>query len=249
MANPVVTDRLQHILDNLKNTYTGTNNNQSATKGAARATFVKTCLDKIIPSGLRISQGGEIIDTNGKQTGELDIIIENGYLPSLPISNGRVFFCEGVAAVIEVKSNLSNQWNEVIKTGTKLNALERKISGAISMNASGGTIIIVPGADFSRSGLGKRSFTGKSMLIKKIPYFVVGYNGWANHETLRQKVFESNGVVSGILQIDIEHFVSNEIFNFNEGGKAMSLLHFINAIHESASCISNLTSDLLDYGR
>ncbi|WP_454801768.1 DUF6602 domain-containing protein [Mucilaginibacter phyllosphaerae] len=251
MANQHVIQRLRGLLDGLNSTSTATRTSSSASKGAGRSDFINNYLKQVIPTSLRISTGGEITDIKGSITGELDIIIENGHFPSLPLTgveSSRLLFAEGVAAVIEVKSNLANQWNEVLGTGSKLFQLERKISGGMMMGSYGTTIMQIAGTDFSKNNLGKLPETPQSMIKRKVPYFVVGYHGWANSNTIDQKILESNGIVSGILQLDIEYFQGNSSFRNVSASREVSLLAFINSISEAASYIQIASANFLDYG-
>ncbi len=62
------------------------------------------------------------------------MVVEYPFLPSLTLQgHSRLYLAEGVAAVIEVKSNISNQWKEAYDTGTKLKALQRKFGSYLSM--------------------------------------------------------------------------------------------------------------------
>lgn len=135
MSSDILKSRLDSVLKMMNANYSGVAHSPSAVKGNARANFINNYLEKVIPQGCRISTSGEIIDNLGGNTGELDIIIENGYFPSIPIvgeTSSRLFFSEGVAAVIEVKSNIQGQWSEVIQTGEKVRKITRNIQASFA---------------------------------------------------------------------------------------------------------------------
>lgn len=188
MKNDYVTERLNGLLCGLNNTYCSTASSASASKGAARSDFIDSFLKQVIPSSLRIATGGEVTDNSGAKSGELDIIIENGFFPSLPVLNvdsSRLYFAEGVACVVEVKSNLQGQWGEALGTGEKLSRIKREIKGGTMMGSSGPVIHQLPGA-FNNPNLPKMKMPPKHRMKEKIPYFVVGYRGWTNPDTIRK---------------------------------------------------------------
>ena len=249
--NNFVAERLNGLLLSLNATYTSTAASASASKGAGRANFIETFLKQVIPPNLRISTSGEITDSNGNKTGELDIIIENGFFPSLPVSgsdSSRLYFSEGVAAVIEVKSNLKNQWKEVISTGGKILALDRKIEGGIMGGHKGPTVIQIPG-NFSNRNFPKIAPPPQDVIRRKVPYFVVGYEGWESPEILTSKLLGSGGVISGILQLNSGRYVCSKAFGGVSSSGSLSLLAFINSIYEASSYMKTATADLLEYGR
>ena len=91
---------------------------------------------------------------------------------------------EGVAAAIEVKSDLAKQWGDVVETARKLNAIRRQDGGGTFLNA--------PMAQMER-----------------IPIFAVGYSGWKTREPLVSPI--GHGDVDGILIIDPGLFVSRQM--------------------------------------
>lgn len=248
MVNPYIVQRLQGLLAGLNATYAATAASASASKGAGRANFIDSFLRQVIPPNWRVSTGGEITNTRGMKTGELDIIVENGFFPSLPvigIESTRLFLAEGVAAVIEIKSDLRGQWEEVLSTGQKLREIDRQIGGGIAGSPGGPIVIQVPG-DFSGRGFPK--FEDPQMRIRReIPYFVVGYTGWSTAETVKAKLDASEGTIAGVLQLDLGYFASSAIFRSVEAQGAVSLFCFLNSLSEAASYIKTTSVDLLQY--
>jgi len=249
MVNQYVEQRLKGLLMGLNSIAVATELSAAAAKGAGRAEFVNKFLKEVIPTGLRISQSGEITDSLGNITGELDIIIENGHFPSIPLSGdtSRVFFAEGVAAVIEVKSNLSNQWDQAIDTGNKLNLIERQLAGNMTMSNSGGMIIQSSVAS-TNSDLPRLQPAPLDILKRKVPYFIVGYKGWSDPLTLANKFAENLETVSGVLQLDKGIYIGHPMLGDSLNG-SLSLLAFINAIYKASSYIQMATADLSNYGK
>ena len=82
--------------------------------GAERERFIELFLKEIFPPSIRFGSG-YIVDAKGVTSGQLDIVIERPFAPSFcfPGISQRTYLADNVAAVIEVKSNLSSQWKEV----------------------------------------------------------------------------------------------------------------------------------------
>lgn len=158
-GNKYILQRLKGIQDNLNAIHTASKSTSSNTKGKEREEFINLFLSQILPSHFRFGSG-EITDLSGHLSGQLDIVIEYPLLPSitLPASNAgnRLYLAEGVAACIEVKSNLITQWNEVKETSEKVKQLRRRLSAS----------------------------TG--MAPKQIPLFAVGYKGWKSVKPLNR---------------------------------------------------------------
>jgi len=106
-----------------------------------------------------------------------------GAAPSLPMVGGaqsRLYLAESVAAVIEVKSNLSGQWNEAVRTANALAPLQRKFGATMSFG---------------------------NTPSPRIPLFAVGYTGWSTLQSL-QTHLESAPHIDGALVIDTGLYAS-----------------------------------------
>lgn len=156
-GNPYLNARLRGIQQILMGAHVAGERASSASKGADREFFVNMFLKNVLPPHFRFGSG-DITDLAGRASGQLDLVVEFPIWPSLQIPGGgsRLYFAEGVAAVIEVKSDLSTQWGEVEKTSKKLARLKR-LFGTTSGGAPWG-----------------------------VPLFAVGYTGWKDIETLRK---------------------------------------------------------------
>ncbi|OYD47700.1 hypothetical protein CHU00_02185 [Sphingobacterium cellulitidis] len=246
MANKFIIQRLEGLLATLNSNYISTIHSTSAGKGAGRANFIQLFLKECIPSNLRITTSGEITDDQGNLTGELDIVIENGFFPSWPLigtDTTRLFIPESVAAVVEVKSNLKNQWDQVLKTGKKVSIIERRFTSGIS-NSDGPMIFrsgvsLPPGA----ATLGK---IPKSRIEQKVPFFVVGYTGWESFEKITEVVNE-NPFISGVLQLDKGFFYSNIEYNHIYCQNSLCLYAFLECIQKAYSIIKLAETDTLRY--
>lgn len=121
---------------------------------------------------------------------------------------------EGIAAVVEVKSNIASQWSEVVSIANKLGALSRKYGSGITM--------------------------GRSARLR-VPLFAVGFTGWRTPETIRQHL--NDAPIDGVLVIDSGCFVSNDEFlGATCGGSSVALWAFISYIHHAASVVTSTAS-------
>jgi len=214
MINEALNQRLEGTLDILLGAHKGGSGVSNATKGFEREIFIYHFLKRIFPPQFRFGTG-DIIDQYGNQSGQVDIVVEFPFLPSFPLSSEdspRIYLAEGVAAVIEVKSNIQSEWRSVLLKAGKIKKIKRQ-------------------AETIQRG---ESYEGS---FPEIPFFVVGYYGWANYETLKTRV--CSNTISGILQIDHKWFYAASIDSYrgesnkvdtSENDCLMGLIHCLHAI-------------------
>jgi hypothetical protein len=200
MANRYVEARLHAVREHLRVNHEAGVEMSSASRGREREAFIDFFLSQMLPSVPRFGSG-DITDSSGGTTqeedstgrsGQLDIVIEYPFLPSLPsLGMVRLYLAESVAAVIEVKSNVIRQWDEVERTAAKVKNLQRAAA-------------VLP------VGIPPR----------KIPLFVVGYTGWKTREPLEERVGMEKGV-DGILVVESGLFVATRE-RLDEGGHPMN---------------------------
>jgi hypothetical protein len=177
--NPHVGERLKACLKQLRAAREGSATLSSASKGTEREQFVDVFLRNVLPPGNRFGTG-DITDVHGHRSGQIDVVIENAMVPSFPLVGGgaRLYLAEGVAAAIEVKSDLAAQWPEVVATARAVAQLQ----------TSGGY---------------------------PVPFFVVGYRGWAKFETLEKHACEasdSGARLSGVVCLEPALFIGGRLF-------------------------------------
>lgn len=202
------------------------------TKGQERELFVRDCLALVMPSGVRFGTG-EIIDIHGCNSGQIDIVLEFPFSPSLALADRgpRLYFAEGVGAVLEVKSDIQKDWRDVISKAEKVAALRRK---------------------FDQSGLAPYGMAGE-----RIPFFAVGYRGWSNKDELSRAI---NGTpISGLFVVEPGLFVTGEPIThaIRQGGEwwkadlsgteEYSLLFFVFALHRALTAVVANSASLLPY--
>ena len=85
--------------------------NASSKLGKNRESFCNLFLNTVLPPKLKI-KSGEIWDSKGIKTGQLDLIIIRDDAPSLEFGSDNTYLAEGVLSIIEIKSQLDpNKFN------------------------------------------------------------------------------------------------------------------------------------------
>ena len=137
MSNPHVIQRCAGIHTILNGVHQAGATLSSASKGTERETFVDQFLADVFPPPFRFGNG-DATDTNGLRSGQLDVVMEYPFLPSLPLptANARLYLAESIAAVVEVKSNIMNQINEAVQTSNQLAPLQREFGMTMSVGAA-----------------------------------------------------------------------------------------------------------------
>ncbi len=218
--NQHIAARLAGIRTILMGAHQACSTMSTALRGSERAAFLDTFLRELLTPQFRFGEG-DATDVAGNRSGQLDIVVEYPWVPSLPIvgsSRSRLYLAEGVAAVIEVKSDLATQWDQVKQTSSQLKKLERRYDSSFI-------------------------FGGGMAPPSRIPLFAVGYRGWKTMETVRERLNE--GIVEGILVIDSELFASVPLFQEISESGPFSLWGLIACLHQVTSVISSLTSNVL----
>jgi hypothetical protein len=200
----------------------------TASRDNEREAFLNAFLMDVLPPQFRFGTG-DAIDQAGRISGQLDIVIEYPFVPSLPLVAGRsprLYLAEGIVAVVEVKSNVEKQWADVVRTATQLTTLIRNYGTGVSVGPRAG---------------------------KKIPLYAVGYEGWKQHSTLRKRLAEAPAV-SGILVIQEGHFTGAydyldakqraQTYRCETVGSPMALWSLVTCIHHAGSMITSTTKDV-----
>lgn len=212
-ANAHIMKRLSGIQAMLVGAHGAGRPMSSASKGKERETFIEAFLSQVLPPQYRFGTG-DAIDQSGQRSGQLDVVVEYPLGPSLPIvgsSNPRLYLAEGIAAAIEVKSDVAGQWGEVLETSARLAPLRRRYASGITMG---------PGAR------------------DRIPLFAIGYTGWSTREAVARNLGGTS--IDGILVIDSGVFVSNGDFHgIACEGNPIALWALIVCVHTSASVVTS----------
>lgn len=138
---------------------------QSTDLGFSREHFVKEILSSFLPKSVIVGSG-EIVDGQGRRSGQQDVIIYRADFPVItsltPVST---YLAEGVIATIEVKSDLSTgdpNLYSAFKSVQKVLSLEKAAE-----------IISGTGAELQ-----------KLQELNSIKTYIVGYAGWKTTESL-----------------------------------------------------------------
>ena len=223
MVNTHLVKRLEGIHTILKGVHQAGQPMSSASKGSEREAFVNQFLATTFPPPYRFGTG-DATGTDSSRSGQLDVVMEYPFLPSLPlpVANARLYLAESIAAVVEIKSNLSSQLDEAVATSDKLSNVKRDF-GSMMMT------------------IGPRP-------TERIPMFLVGYTGWTQIKTV-QKHVESNPNIDGILIIDAGLFVSGEQFYGLNAQGPMALWGLICCLHQAATTLMQSGAHPLNYAR
>lgn len=211
----------------------------SASRGDEREKFIRLYLKQAFPNSFRFGSG-QITDKEGEKSGQLDVVVEYPFLPSLPLvgddGGPRLYLAEGVAAVIEVKSDVASQWSQVERTLEKLADVKRRFGRVLKR-------MVGPGADGMTREIPDH--------IDPVPFFVAGYTGWKNREPLESRVGGrdklSDTAVDGILVIDEGLFVSSRRFGSWTGTGDWSLWGLICSLEMAVNDIKQMGANPLHY--
>ena len=126
--NRHIITRLRAIQDMLLAAHAAGGKMSSASKGNERETFVSSFLRQVFPAHFRFGTG-DITDSDERISGQVDVVVEYPNLYSFPVfeASPRLYLAEGVAATVEIKSDLSTQWSQVEKTASKLKKIKTPI--------------------------------------------------------------------------------------------------------------------------
>lgn len=211
--------RLEGIFLQLMGAYHGGRGMASANKGNEREILISQLLSQVFPVHYRFSSG-EVVDSKNNNSGQLDVVVEQptGFSFPLHAHGPRLFLADSVAAAIEVKSNLSNQWDEVLRTG---NQLRRVIRGPDPSAPDKIERVL------ARMNESAKEEKGSSYPSLSIPLFVVGFEGWKSPEVAKRKV-EECGVVDGLFVLDSKIFVKGKAVYSGES----SLIAFLESLEQ-----------------
>ena len=215
----IVEERLEAVRQQLVAGHRAGSALSSATKGNERELLVGGLLEQVFPPSYRFGTG-DIVDSAGNRTGQLDLVVEYPFAPSFPALGGgpRLYVAEGVAAVAEVKSDLPGQRDQVVDTARKVRALVPKREAKFIMG-------VVP---------------------TSIPFFAIGYQGWKTIAGAAGLLAE--GVVDGVYEIEPARFSmrrnADEVISW-EGPHAMIVL--VNEIRRSLTRLLMADPSLMIY--
>jgi len=141
----------------------------NAAKGSERETLLREFLARVFPSPFRFGTGA-IIDSDGRTSGQIDVVAEFPFFPSFPTpgAHERLYLAESVSFALEVKSDLTAQWAQVEKTAEAILPLRRKWSGHMH---------------FER---GRLQLANAS--TSRIPFVAIGFTGSKDVEALEKRL-------------------------------------------------------------
>lgn len=222
MPNPLVIQRLSGIQIILNGVYQASASMSSSAKGTERESLIDEFLSKVLPPVYRFGTG-DATDVHGNKSGQLDVVVEYPFSPCLPsvgASSSRLYLAEGVAAVIEVKSNIQSQLSEAVNTANQLAPIRRTFGSTMTMGRT-------PSID--------------------IPLFVVSYTGWKTMASLQQNINAAPNI-DGILVIDSGLFISSVRLGSIQAQGPFALWALICCLHQVTASLQAAGTNPLVYG-
>lgn len=222
MPNQHVIQRLTGIQAILNGVHQSNIGMSSSSKGSERESFIDEFLSKVFPPVYRFGTG-DATDTTGNRSGQLDVVMEYPFGPSLPsvgAGNTRLYLAESIASVIEVKSDVANQWDQVQHTAAQLAPLKRIFQQQIIM--------------------------GGPPPSTQIPLFVASYTGWKQPQTIIEKVNKCSNV-AGVLVINPGIFISSPQYGGIQATGPFSLWGLISCLHIITNTMQVATTDPISY--
>lgn len=223
MPNDHVVRRLEGIWAQLQSAHLAGAGLSSSSKGREREAFVDLFLKSVYPPIYRFGSG-DVTDAAGHKSGQLDVVIEFPFGPSLPSVGSdqvRLYLAESVAAVVEVKSDLANQWSEVRRTASQLAPITRSFGAAMIMG---------------------------NPPSNHVPLIAVGFKGWSTIETLARHVDDTPGVEAALV-VESGLFASSTGTGSWRAGGVAALWAMICFTHFQLNALQSASTDPLQYLR
>ncbi len=222
MPNDHVLKRLEGIQAALIAAHLQSSSLSASSRGTEREAFLGAFLANVMPPIYRFGTG-DATDSAGLRSGQLDVVVELPFSPSLPSTGAasptRLYLAEGIAAVVEIKSNVAAQWNEAQRTATLLAPLRRKFGMMFALGRPPST---------------------------EIPLFVVGYTGWKSLDTVKDHI-RQNENIAGILVIDSGLFVSSKSLGNMVATGPYALWGLICAMHLITNSLQSAATSPMAY--
>jgi hypothetical protein len=222
MPNQHVVQRLVGIQTILNGVHQANSSMSSASKGQERQGFIDEFLSKVLPPIYRFGSG-DATDLAGNRSGQLDVVVEYPFSPTLPIvgaGTNRLYLAEGIAAVIEVKSDISSQWAQAVQTATQLAQIKRTFGGMMTFGGNGPT--------------------------DEIPLFIASYTGWKTIQTVQTNMATCPNV-AGVLIIDQGLFVSSPNYGGIQATGALALWGLICSLHNVTNSLQAAVTNPIQY--
>ncbi|GAA5629014.1 hypothetical protein Brsp05_04313 [Brucella sp. NBRC 12953] len=177
--------------------------------GNEREVSIRNYLEAAYPKAFRFA-GGFVTDSEGRRSGQLDIVVAKLHSISFPAQAGsgeRLYLAEMVSAAISVKSDLSAQWKQVISEIDKLDPVKSDPTGFFQVNAHSGSV----------------------------RFFVVSYSGAQTLESLGEKLdaLPKNNCLKAVAVLDSNLFPvqtspNRWVYNHDES----RFFYFIALLHD-----------------
>ncbi|MFH1235453.1 MAG: DUF6602 domain-containing protein [Parcubacteria group bacterium] len=195
-----IKNRLEAIRNILIGSFDGGSVMSNSTKGNERELFARAFLGQVFPPNFRFASG-DITDTHRQCSGQVDIVVEFPSSISFPMypEAPRLYLAEGVAVVIEVKSDVESQWEQVKTKAEKVKLIRRKFVRQ-EMEADGKMLRDAGRRkkDQAMINAGEGMLSNLSWLTndapEKIPLIAVGYKGWRDSKKIKEVLVDTKDI-------------------------------------------------------
>lgn len=222
----LIVNRLKALHKQLMAAHVGSCGMATAATGREREDFIDIFLRNSVPPAFRFGSG-QMVDSGQRESRQLDIVIESPFSPSIPLLGSsivRLYPVESVSTVIEVKSDLTKQWAEVVENFDSVNALQ------------GG-------------GGGSTGFVEPRLRQEEIAYCAVGFLGWQNKQTTIDHWENSNNQLDIVLQLEplriVHKHASSDVADCIDG--ELALLRFLELLGRSLTRSTSAVRDMSRY--
>lgn len=217
--------KLESIHSNLMESHRDSSGYSSPIIGAEREAVNKKLLSVILPPGYRVGSGS-ITDAEGRETGQIDAVIEQPFSLSFPVvsETNRLYLADTVGAAFEIKSNLDVQGQDALNKIREIRSL-------------------------------RQHHIADGMVIKydrhMIPSFIIGFKGPKTIESLEKKFIDPLDALApnGVFVIESALFYGRAAGGdwFMAQGKAESVLGFLSCVIESMRFGAQTKPDVFRY--
>lgn len=216
--------KLESIHSNLMESHRDSSGYSSPIIGAEREAVNKKLLSVILPPGYRVGSGS-ITDAEGRETGQIDAVIEQPFSLSFPVvsETNRLYLADTVGAAFEIKSNLDVQGKDALNKIREIRSLRQH-------DIQDGMVI-----KYDRH---------------MIPSFIIGFKGPKTIDSLEKFIDPLDALApNGVFVIESALFYGRAAGGdwFMAQGKVESVLGFLSCVIESMRFGAKTQPDMFRY--
>jgi hypothetical protein len=169
--------------DMLVAAFTASRELSASSKGVSREHAARELLRSLLPTVARV-ESGDIIDSFGNQSGQLDAVCVDHRSPTLRLGGSEtgLILAEGALAVLEIKSSLSKQWDEVLRTYAAVAPMRPRVRLPPRRKPGSRSAEIFKSLDERETKRAERE--------RAIPFIVIAGESWKTKGAIGQRCIE-----------------------------------------------------------